>query len=224
MCLAWIAPPASASSPPRTTFAPNQPYSSYWFPNDLLTWDPATDPDAPYNRSGVPLRSRFTDPATQVNPHARDGEAGVTALSIMYPSTSGNPSQGSDAFDVHAFGYWQYVDLLCMWGGSAGEGLILSPSADVIDAAHRNGVPVLGTIFLPPTAYGGQIQWVWDLVQRDGDTFPVADKLIEVADHYGFDGWFLNQETAGGDATLATEMQDFLRYFQEHKSPGMHLM
>ena len=37
---------------------------------------------------------------------------------------------------------------------------------------------------------------------------PVADKLIEVANYYGFDGWFINQETAGGNAATATAMKD----------------
>ena len=48
--------------------------------------------------------------------------------------------------------------------------------------------------------YGGNIQWVHDLVQQSGNTFPVADKLIEAAEYYGFDGYFVNQETGGGDA------------------------
>jgi mannosyl-glycoprotein endo-beta-N-acetylglucosaminidase len=193
---------------------PGQPYTSYWHPNDLLSWSPATDPDADFNRSNVALVDRFLNGDTQVNAHARPDEARVAALSIMYPSTSGSPSQGADVFDVYAFNYWQYIDVLVMWGGSAGEGLILSPSADVIDAGHRNGVAVYGTIFFPPTVYGGQIQWVWDLVQQDGPAFPVADKLIEVAEYYGFDGWFINQETAGGDSTLAGLMRDFMEYIQ----------
>ena len=152
-----------------------QPYASYWFPNDLLDWTPESDPDAEFNRSHVPLCDCFYDTATQANDHARPNEAGVASLAIMYPSTSYNPSQGADVFDVYAFNYWQYVELLVFWGGSAGEGLILAPSPDVIDAGHRNGVPVLGTIFFPPTVYGGQIQWVHDLVQREDSVFPVAD-------------------------------------------------
>ena len=55
------------------------------------------------------------------------------------------------------------------WGGSAGEGLILAPNPTVIDAAHRNGVPVLGNVYLPPIAFGGQIQWVQDFVQHDAN-------------------------------------------------------
>jgi endo-beta-N-acetylglucosaminidase D len=193
---------------------PGQPYSSYWFPNELLGWTPAADPDAAFNRSNVQLADRF-EGDTQANPHAHPGEADISALSIMYPSTSGNPSQGANVFDVYAFNYWQYIDVLVLWGGSAGEGLILSPSADVIDAGHRNGIPVYGTIFFPPVVYGGQIQWVWDLVQESGGTYPVADKLIEVAEYYGFDGWFINQETAGGTVALAEEMRDFMLYIQD---------
>ena len=128
----------------------------------------------------------------------------------MNPSTSNNPSQGSQTFDRFTFNYWQYVDLLVFWGGSAGEGLILAPNPGVIDAGHRNGVPVLGTVFFPPNVFGGDIQWVNDLVQTSGNTYPVADKLIEVAEYYGFDGWFINQETNGGNAALATAIRDFI--------------
>ena len=194
---------------------PGQPYASYWFPNELLTWSSGTDPDAPYNRSGIELSTR-TYGDTQCNIHATTDQGGIGALSIMNPSTSNNPSQGGLGIDVYAFNYWQYTDHLTFWGGSSGEGLILAPNPGVIDAGHRNGVPVYGTIFLPPTAYGGQIQWVWDLVQKDGTTFPVADKLIEMTEYYGFDGWFINQETAGGNAQLAEDVRDFMLYLQDN--------
>ena len=194
---------------------PGQPFASYWFPDELLSWSAATDADAPYNRSGIELSTR-TYGDTQCNIHATTDQGGVGVLSIMNPSTSGNPSQGGLGVDVYAFNYWQYVDHLTFWGGSAGEGLILAPNPGVIDAGHRNGVPVYGTIFLPPVAYGGQIQWVWDLVQKSGSSFPVADKLIEMTQYYGFDGWFINQETAGGNAQLAQDMRDFMVYIQNN--------
>ena len=193
----------------------DQPYASYWFPNDLLTWSPASDPDAAFNRSHTPLRDRFLSPETQVNAHARPLEAGISPLSI-FGATSFNPSQGSLGMDFYSFNYWQYTDVLVFWGGSAGEGIILAPNPGVTDAAHRNGGPVLGTVFFPPTAYGGDIQWVWDLVQRDGALYPVADKLIEVAGYYGFDGFFINQETAGGNSALAGQIVDFMKYFQDN--------
>lgn len=202
-------------------FAPGQPFAPHWFPNELLAWSPDKDPDAAYNRGTVPLAARFADPNTQANPHARAGEARVVSLAAFGP-TALNPSQGAADFKTYAFSYWQYTDRLVYWGGSAGEGLILAPKATVIDAAHRNGVPVLGTLFFPPVVYGGRTQWVRDLVQRRGDTFPVADKLIEAARYYGFDGWFFNQETAGGDAALASDLRGLLQYMQ--RKSRLHIM
>ncbi len=199
-----------------------QPYSSYWYPAGLLNWNPENDPDAKFNRGSIPLQERLI--GQRVNPTTSD-QAKVMAISIMYPSTSGAPSQGGNTFDIYAFSYWQYIDTLIMWGGSAGEGLILSPSADVIDVAHKNGVSVLGTVFFPPSVYGGKFEWVEQFLQQRADgSFPVADKLIEVADYYGFDGWFINQETGGGDYYYAQKMQQFLAYFQDEKSEEMQVI
>ena len=201
-----------------STQLPGQPYASYWYPSTILDWDPATDPDAPFNRGSIPLGTRFSNPDFNVNPNALLDEGRVAAL-VAFAPTSFNPSQGSPTFDYYALNYWQYIDQLVFWGGSAGEGLILAPNPTVIDAAHRNGVPVLGNVFFPPTQYGGMIQWVQDFVQHDaGGDFPVADKMIEAATYYGFDGWFINQETAGGNAQLASDMQAMLEYFHAHSN------
>ncbi|WP_329123598.1 endo-beta-N-acetylglucosaminidase [Streptomyces sp. NBC_01353] len=202
---------AGAEAPARAQAAGDQPYASYWHPNTLLSWDPATDPDARFNRSRVPLRPRVSDPGLKANANARAGEGKIASL-VSFGPTSNNPSQGSTNPHYYAFGHWQYIDKLVFWGGSASEGLILAPNATVIDAAHRNGVKVYGTVFFPPTAYGGQIQWVRDFAGKSGSTYPVADKLAQVAQYYGFDGWFINQETAGGDAALATELRNEMRY------------
>src|SRR5258708_822108 len=171
--------------------APDQPFASYWFPNDLLAWSPDSDPDAAFNRSNTPLVTRFFNPDLNVNAHAHPNEAGVMVLSAFGP-TSRNPSQGSLSMNYYAVNYWQYIEVLVFWGGSAGEGLILAPNP-----------------------FGGQIQWVRDLVQQsEGGSFPVADKLIEAARYYGFDGWFINQETAGGDPALATQVRQFIEYIK----------
>jgi len=204
----------AAATPPEATAAVasgGQPYASYWHPNTILSWDPETDPDARFNRARVPLAARTSDPALKANPNARAGEGKIASL-VSFAPTSNNPSQGAADANYYAFPYWQYVDTLVFWGGSASEGLILAPNATVIDAAHRNGVQVYGTVFFPPVAYGGQLQWVRDFVQKSGSSYPVADKLVQVAQHYGFDGWFINQETSGGTAELATEVRNAMTY------------
>jgi endo-beta-N-acetylglucosaminidase D len=211
----------NASSPSENNqtafYSSDQPFASYWFPLEILDWSPSSDPDAPYNRSGVSLKNKFVDSITVVNPNARVNEARVNPLSAFAP-TSDNPSQGSLNINYYTFSYWQYVDELAFWGGSAGEGLILAPNPTIIDAAHRNGVKILGNVFFPPITYGGQFQWVNNFLQKDGNTFPVANKLIEVAEYYGFDGWFINQETAGGNSQTAANMRDFMIYFQENSN------
>ncbi|MCF2538264.1 endo-beta-N-acetylglucosaminidase [Streptomyces nigra] len=199
------------------------PYASYWYPDSLpdgtpgpgitwrslKSWRPADDADLALNASTVPLAPRFT-PAP-ANPTARADQARIQSL-VSFGPTASNPSQGAATADYYALTHWAYIDELVFWGGSSGEGLILAPNAPIVDAAHRHGVPVLGNVFLPPVAYGGQLRWTRDLVQKDAaGRYPLAAKLVEVAKVYGFDGWFVNAETGGGDPALGADMLGFLR-------------
>ncbi|MDQ9780416.1 hypothetical protein RF400_17795, partial [Acinetobacter baumannii] len=68
---------------------------------------------------------------------------------------------------------WQYVDELVYWGGSSGEGLIVPPSPDVTDLGHKNGVPVIGTVFFPQDVAGGKMEWLETfLTQEEDGSFP----------------------------------------------------
>ncbi|WP_405978276.1 endo-beta-N-acetylglucosaminidase [Streptomyces sp. NBC_00158] len=238
-----LGPPTPAAAAPAPTAPPGTgtgtgtgtgdltPHASYWFPGSLPhgtpapgvvwrslgDWNPESDPDLAHNTASVPLAPRFTP----VPPHrgARAGQARISAL-VSFGPTSRNPSQGSATADHYALTHWAYLDELVFWGGSAGEGLVLAPNAPVVDAAHRHGVPVLGNVFLPPVAYGGDLQWTRDLVRREPDgRFPVAEQLVRVAVAHGFDGWFVNAETDGGDSALATRMREFLRALRAAGAP-----
>ncbi|GAB3401053.1 endo-beta-N-acetylglucosaminidase [Flindersiella endophytica] len=216
---AWSATEQTGDQTASRQTGPGQPYVPNWFPADLLTWSPGTDPDAAFNRSTTPLAPRLVDQLTTANSDARHRR--VMALSV-FANTDGNPSQGSAEFDYYTSEFWPYLDTLVFWGGSAGEGLILAPNPTVTDAAHRNGVPVLGTVFLPPEVYGGQLQWVRELLVKDArGHFPAAEKLAQIARYYGFEGWFINQETEGADAALAADMKAFLA---ELKARGQQVL
>ncbi len=204
-----------------------EPHAPSWTPTSILTWDPATDPDAPYNRSLVPLATRFAPPtvaqnpalnaALNINSHARTKEGRVLPL-IAFDST---PSQGSASSRFYAPTAWQYMDVMGYWAGAVAS--ISVPPAHMVDAAHRNGVPVLGNVFLAPVAYGGNIARVNEfLTKRPDGTFPVADKMIQAALYYGFDGWFINPETGGGNTTTASDMQAFLKYCKA-QAPTLHI-
>ncbi|MET9971157.1 endo-beta-N-acetylglucosaminidase [Streptomyces sp. NPDC006356] len=220
---AAMLPSSPAVAAPKSRAAALQPYASYWYPDSLpsgtpgtgitwrslKSWRPADDPDLAFNASTVPLAPRFTP--TPVNATARADQARIQSL-VSFGPTAGNPSQGSATADYYALTHWAYIDELVFWGGSSGEGLILAPNAPIVDAAHRHGVPVLGNVFLPPVAYGGQLQWTRDLVQKDAaGRYPLAERLVAVAEAYGFDGWFVNAETGGGDAALGAGMLGFMR-------------
>lgn len=209
----------------------NQPEASYWFPEQLLEWNAAEDKDLAYNVSTVPLAERVdTEKLEPVN-KTQNKDTRVMAISIMNSSTSGNAPHGLNKVDCNTFTYWQYVDKLVYWGGSSGEGIIVPPSPDVTNQGHKNGVPVIGTVFFPQDVAGGKMEWLDLFLAKDGSgAYPMADKLIEVAETYGFDGWFINQETEGEEGAAdalgvkhAQEMQGFLKYYKE-KAPDMELV
>lgn len=217
----------------------NMPTSPYWFPNQLLEWDPDTDENIQFNKSSIPLSKRASKDRLEAVNSTQNKDFNVVALSIMNSSTSGNPSQGSNKFASNTFSYWQYIDKLVYWGGSSGEGIIVPPSADVIDSAHKNGVPVLGTIFFPMVQHGGKVQWLDEFLQKDSNgNFPMADKLIEVCKTIGFDGWFINEETGlaeGDNEDISKEsskvnqkhaelMQEFIKVFKEKAKDELQVM
>lgn len=203
------------------------PASPQWHPTEILNWNPETDPNAPFGRSSVPLAARFTAPtadvnpalsaAWNVNPHARPGEGKVQAVTTFNTIPVGS-ANGWRTTRLYAPTIWQYSDSLVFWGSSDRDTkTILAPTAHVIDAAHRNGVRVYGKIFYNwnASADNAALQRVRDLLVKSGNTFPVADKLVQAAVYYGFDGWFINQENYQTNSTDAQNMRDFLVYFRQ---------
>lgn len=207
---------------------PNAPITPAWKPNELL--EANLDEVALYNKSSIPLKARILkDRLSPVN-STQKLDTEIVALSIMNSSTSGNIPHGTNQFEANTFSYWQYIDKLVYWGGSAGEGLIVPPTPDVTDSAHKNGVPVLGTIFFPPVEYGGKTEWIDDFLQRDeSGKFIIIDKLVAVCDKLGFDGWFINQETQLDEASqekveYATLFQELLKQFKEATNGKYEIM
>ncbi|WP_026389318.1 endo-beta-N-acetylglucosaminidase [[Acholeplasma] multilocale] len=99
-------------------------------------------------------------------------------------------------FDL-PFTQWQYLDTFVNWGGSFFEGLIQLPSADSIEAAHKNGVKMYGNVFLD--GYHGLTKpLLEDFTKKDlKGNYLIVDKLIELASESGFDGYFWNNEPNG---------------------------
>ena len=183
----------------------------------LLEWTPESDPDAAYSRASIALADRVG--GFVVNPLANP-EAKLMLCSMANSDHDNTNAQGSESFFTYAFNYWQYADSFVYWSGSE-EGLVCCPTGEFTDAAHTNGVPVVATLGFP-WGYGSTyVEQVRKFVQKAADgSFPVADKLIEVMDYYGFDGYFFNQESYGCSATEGALIDEMMRYMHK-KRPDM---
>jgi autotransporter-associated beta strand protein len=224
MAILALASPASLPAAPLLTAAlPDQPFASSWSLatsaglNSFLNWNPAADPNAAFNVSNVPLATRFT-PA-QVNGRVANTAAQLMAVGEFngvqdssadsYDTAGDDPSQSFGSMATYLPTYWQYTDQMVYWGGSGHDGTIRVPNATIIDAAHRNGTTITGTVFL-----GGNSTELSNLLETPdgGKTYPVAAQLAKVAAYDHFDGWFINPETAT-NTSGASALQGFMAYF-----------
>ncbi|KAF3002897.1 hypothetical protein E8E13_001632 [Curvularia kusanoi] len=91
------------------------------------------------------------------------------------------------AEEIYACEYLQYVETVIYFSHK----LVCIPPPTWTNSLHRNGVKALGTILIEPQTSGSE-----ELLQRgdDGLSFPLATKLANIADQYGFDGWLVNIE------------------------------
>ena len=175
---------------------------------DVLNWDPETDPYADELVAEVPLQTRIdTYAPTQVNPELTDRAKLYAISSSNYRSTDVNEAPWNagmayDDFSYNLFKFWQYTDMTGAGGrptsdiergaGDKEYGTIAIPMAAATNAAHRNGVLSIAEYFLPRNP-----QYTEEWLQKDEyGNFPYADKLIEIMEFYGFDGYFINQEEA----------------------------
>ena len=181
---------------------------------DLLKWEPGVREDDAINRGSVALASRRT--GHLVNEKASK-EAKVQALSNTNSKAKDHASVGGEEFKAYAFDYWQYLDSMVFW-----EGLV--PTPDVIDAGHRNGVPVYGTLFFNwSNSIADQEKFAEALKQDPDGSFPIARKLVDMAKYYGYDGYFINQETTGDLVEpLGEKMRQFMLYTKEYAAKVNH--
>ena len=183
----------------------------------LLEWTVESDPDAAYSRASIPLKERKG--GFVVNPLANP-EAKLMLCSLANSDHDHTSAQGTESFLSYSFNYWQYVDSFVYWSGSQ-EGLVVVPTGEFTDAAHTNGVPVVATLGFPWGSGSGYVEEVDAFCQKAADgTFPVADKLIEVMDYYGFDGYFFNQESYGCSREMAARLNEMIHYMHA-KRPDM---
>uniref|UniRef100_A0A1I8FCQ5 Mannosyl-glycoprotein endo-beta-N-acetylglucosaminidase n=1 Tax=Macrostomum lignano TaxID=282301 RepID=A0A1I8FCQ5_9PLAT len=81
------------------------------------------------------------------------------------------------------------------------------PPAGWVDLCHRHGVPCLGTFI---AEWDSGLEAMRQLLSNEKDAIGWADRLIDLADAGGFDGWLINVEVAL-PAELVPALQAFVR-------------
>ena len=176
---------------------------------DVLNWSPETDEYSDFMKADVPLQKRNEAfAATQANPLLSQ-DVKELSLTEDYGNEFFNPTQYNDLFSQYLFTFWQYQDYRASWHGTVTNptpdslfdpeanwadrdyefGVVNIPNPAYTNAAHKNGVQSLGCIFFPRAEHTDD--WVF---QDEEGNFPMADKLVELAKWYGFDGYFINAE------------------------------
>jgi endo-beta-N-acetylglucosaminidase D len=206
--------------------SPVRPYMHGYDAAALKSWSPGTDRWARHFRSRVPLAPRIAPfPATQAHPDLATGPR-LMNLTYDYDDAFFTARKYGDAFARRLLRFWQYSDFYGSWHGlpvdgspadDPAHGLVNPPNPAYTDAAHRNGVRSLGCWFWPRS---GDFEDY--LEQRADGSFPVADKLIEMAAYFGFDGYFINHEAETPPAQAA-RLHALLRSLRERAPEGFHV-
>ena len=206
----------------------HQPNNHGYRPVDIANWSPETDNYAEYTRGQVPLQQRIDAfAATQANT-ALSPKTQMAWVSGDYGNSKYESYQSNDNFGSYLFNFWQYTDLYAPWHGmptaeypeewyyekpsSPGfeGGTIYPPNPAYTNAAHKNGALSLACVFFPRPGQDCKSMLVKD---EDGN-YPVAEGMIKMAEYYGFDGYFFNQEVTF-QKELVPLYKEFLTVLQE---------
>ncbi|PJJ61023.1 endo-beta-N-acetylglucosaminidase [Hymenobacter chitinivorans] len=175
----------------------------------LLAWTPTGPTAVPQNVSRVTLAGRQNTLSTQINP-AQSFSHKINYIPDGMSGFAGYLNE-QNRFNLYNFTHWQYIDVLTWF-----DGPVALPTRPWVEAAHRNGVKVIGSVFTSAAD-------VNLLIQKDGNgEYAAAQKLVDVATYYGFDGWFFNQESSVPAAT-AIELRNLLKRLQQLRPAGMEI-
>lgn len=217
--LAALTPPAVADDSVAPggahALASAQPRNAGHRLQDIRTWSPQTDPYAGYLRAEVPLQPRIPhDPSTQAHPEL-DAKAQVMLMQGDYGNSFFGNFRANDGFAHNVLNFWQYADYWSPWHGSATArtpqslydpatsdwrtrnfefGVVDIPNPAYTNAAHRNGVKSIATIYFDPAFRPGlTFKEAFDKDPTSRGCI-IAEKLVEMAKYFGYDGYFLNEE------------------------------
>ncbi|OKP97996.1 hypothetical protein A3849_12335 [Paenibacillus sp. P46E] len=221
----------------------NQPSVHGYTSSQIANWTPQTDPDSALLRSRVPLQTRIAPfTATQAN-QTLNPSVQMGTIAGDYGNAFIENAPYTNKFAQYHFNFWQYTDYYSYWHGTATAytppsyydslaqsnwqekwfefGMLNIPNPTYTDAAHKNGVLSLAGIFFSNNDRGQQT-YKQMLVKNASGQFTVALKLIEMAQYYGFDGFFINQEELSPDIAVA-DIPNYIAFMKVLQDAGLYV-
>ncbi|KAG1053079.1 hypothetical protein G6F43_004816 [Rhizopus delemar] len=133
--------------------------------------------------------------------------------------------QGSNIQNMYHFKQWHLVDTFIYFSKER----LSIPPVNWINVCHRNGVKCLGTLLIKGASQVHELEMflqgppnvsqnILDIMNFSHPYF--ADKLVEIAKYYGFDGWLIRIATEffpfpAGPKVKSKELAKFLKNFTE---------
>ncbi|MDP4097327.1 endo-beta-N-acetylglucosaminidase [Paenibacillus sp. P96] len=219
----------------------NQPYQHGYTSAQIMDWTPESDIYGELLRARVPLQPRNAAFApTQASPELSP-DTQMFTMSGDYGNAFFDSTPYTNKFGQYLYNYWQYTDYYGYWHGMASAGVpeelydpkkdwteryfefgILNiPNPAYTNAAHKNGVLSIANIFFSDNDRGPQT-YKQMLVQDENGEFPVARKLVEMAEYYGYDGYFFNQEEVAKGVAPA-DIPTYKRFMKYMRDQGMYV-
>lgn len=155
-------------------------------------WTPHGATASKANISQVPLAERLPAP---LNASQAQNQQAQVLYAPDGMNNFGNYLQPQPKANLYSFSNWAQIDVLNWFAGTADLSVQI-PARPWVETAHKNGVKVLGSVFLGIAEWGGNPDTAEKLLEQDAEgNFIMADQLLRIVGYYGFDGWLVNQET-----------------------------
>jgi mannosyl-glycoprotein endo-beta-N-acetylglucosaminidase len=114
---------------------------------------------------------------------------------------------GGLSWEEYRFYNWSVVDIFCYFS----HYFITLPTLQYLNAAHLNGVKVIGTVIVEGV---DGIRTLNEVLKSREQVEIVANSLVEICKRLKFEGWLLNIEVAV-DADKVPILKHFVKYLTE---------
>lgn len=113
-------------------------------------------------------------------------------------------------WDAYRFYSWSGIDIFCYFS----HNFVTVPTLQFINAAHLNGVKVMGTIIFEHLE---GTQNLLDILKDRETVDEVTEALVNLCKKLKFEGWFFNIEVS-----LDPKYMELLKYFVSHLTGRIH--